>query len=1054
MFVARKLSVELDAWSIFSETLIVNEIGVEGLSLLLERTADGEENWDFGLAPDTDQQGWLSSLPVVIDRVSMPGARLRFIGPRLERPLDIHFTTLEQKRAPDDMLELTVLGQANEAELALTGRAGPFASLLAAKDFQFEFNGQVGELTLAANIRVDDLARPVNTTATVRLQGADASYLTSALGVRNLGKGPIDLTATLSPAADRQGISGSVAGKFGEFEVEADTELSEPSHIGKLTLNARIAGPDLSFLGGLAGINQLPPEPFRLSAKIHRAEQAVDIEDAELNLPDSELQVQGSINRLDKLAESSLRLHVRGDDIDRFRKLLRLPGVATGPFELTVALDPAPAGQAAGRELVDLKMTNSAGVMSAKGQLGPYPDYYGTRLAFSASGPDFTPLARAAGISNLPGGPFNSSGTVEWTPAGLGLRGSALKIGSDRLTLDGVIGRRPRTDSSNLRFGLEGSSLAAIASRLGVANLPARPYKISGGLRRQQGRNRIDGVVIAAAGARLQLAGQLGQPPAWQNTDLTFTFDGANLAPFAALAGGYKLPAGAFRATGGMALGKDQVRLTAVNFAVTGAAGQVTTAIGLPVGKVATTFDVQVKGTDLGAVLPEVRGKTAVPAPFELRGSGTWRTGQWSFKGFDVNAAGTVVTLDGGLDQAPDYSATALRAQVKSQDLARAGRLFGLTLPAQPLDLTATFSGTARTLRADSVTATLGDSDFAGNLAFSREGKPDLTVAFQSELLDLTPYTGAAPAPAGPAPGPRTRKDARLIPDWKLPLELLDKANVRASVRSRKTRLFGKTYDDLSLQATLTNGQLTVDPIAFNGLGGKLTGRFEITPGSGPPMVRLTGSGQDLLLSIIPGATGTADAARYQVQIDLTGTGSGTRDLAASASGKMRFIGAGGRIANSRLTGLAAGFITQLISTLNPFTKRQPYTEMVCQALLFRTDGGVLRTDPAIVVRMKELDIISQGSIDLRTEKIDFTFKTSARSGLGISAAQFVNPYVKVSGTLAAPGLTVDPTGALVTGGAAFATGGLSILATTVWDRVSRQKDPCAAAVAEADKKR
>ena len=32
------------------------------------------------------------------------------------------------------------------------------------------------------------------------------------------------------------------------------------------------------------------------------------------------------------------------------------------------------------------------------------------------------------------------------------------------------------------------------------------------------------------------------------------------------------------------------------------------------------------------------------------------------------------------------------------------------------------------------------------------------------------------------------------------------------------------------------------------------------------------------------------------------------------------------------------------------------------------------------------------------------------------------------------------------------ATGGLSILATTLWDRVTRQKDPCAAALAESDR--
>ncbi|MGI9224187.1 MAG: hypothetical protein ACR2QX_06895, partial [Woeseiaceae bacterium] len=39
--------------------------------------------------------------------------------------------------------------------------------------------------------------------------------------------------------------------------------------------------------------------------------------------------------------------------------------------------------------------------------------------------------------------------------------------------------------------------------------------------------------------------------------------------------------------------------------------------------------------------------------------------------------------------------------------------------------------------------------------------------------------------------------------------------------------------------------------------------------------------------------------------------------------------------------------------------------------------------------------------------------------------------------------LAVDETGLLISGGAAVATAGLSILARGVWDRLSRSKTPC-----------
>jgi hypothetical protein len=185
----------------------------------------------------------------------------------------------------------------------------------------------------------------------------------------------------------------------------------------------------------------------------------------------------------------------------------------------------------------------------------------------------------------------------------------------------------------------------------------------------------------------------------------------------------------------------------------------------------------------------------------------------------------------------------------------------------------------------------------------------------------------------------------------------------------------------------------------------------------------------------------------------MAASGRNVRELAATLDGQIRLVGAGGRVPSSRTDALTGSFLGELARTLNPMAKRKPFTDVVCQAYLFDAGAGMLRTDPAIVVRTTDVDIISSGSVDLRNERIDFNFKTAARRGFGFSAGELLNSYVKVSGTLAKPYFTVDPKGTLVYGGAAFATGGLSILATTLWDRVTRQKDPCAAAVAEADRR-
>ena len=86
---------------------------------------------------------------------------------------------------------------------------------------------------------------------------------------------------------------------------------------------------------------------------------------------------------------------------------------------------------------------------------------------------------------------------------------------------------------------------------------------------------------------------------------------------------------------------------------------------------------------------------------------------------------------------------------------------------------------------------------------------------------------------------------------------------------------------------------------------------------------------------------------------------------------------------------------------------------------------------------------MTKSNINLKTEEIRVGIRTTPRRIMSISAGELINPYVQVIGTLAKPQLAVDEAGVLITGGAAVATGGLSLLAKGLWDRLSKSGDPC-----------
>ena len=111
--------------------------------------------------------------------------------------------------------------------------------------------------------------------------------------------------------------------------------------------------------------------------------------------------------------------------------------------------------------------------------------------------------------------------------------------------------------------------------------------------------------------------------------------------------------------------------------------------------------------------------------------------------------------------------------------------------------------------------------------------------------------------------------------------------------------------------------------------------------------------------------------------------------------------------------------------------------------LPLKFDDGLLTAAPNSFISTSKIRIALNSSINLKTEDLRLVARTTPRRALSISAGELVNPYAQVVGTLAAPRLAVDEKGILISGGAAIATGGLTVLARGIWDRLSRSGNPC-----------
>ena len=117
--------------------------------------------------------------------------------------------------------------------------------------------------------------------------------------------------------------------------------------------------------------------------------------------------------------------------------------------------------------------------------------------------------------------------------------------------------------------------------------------------------------------------------------------------------------------------------------------------------------------------------------------------------------------------------------------------------------------------------------------------------------------------------------------------------------------------------------------------------------------------------------------------------------------------------------------------------------QLNCMVVRFEVEDGIMKTNNAI---LDSTDIIvrARGEINLRNEQLELAFRAKPREGIGISLGTVVNELLEVRGTLKSPRIGVDAGRTATATGAAVATGGLSLLARGLWDRISAEGDICA----------
>jgi hypothetical protein len=1026
--------VRLDLWSLINGPVLVELIDLDDTDILLLNPGDRDPNWQIPIEaePDAEDPG----MDVLFAQIDIDRLQVNLESVERDRPLHLVVERLDQAHRDDDYLDLELRGSLDGRRVEIDGEFGTWDALLAGKNFKADLDAVLDTFKLSARGRIDDVVDLRRPEFEFTASGPDVDDLTRMLGLGEEGDGDIKLSGALKPIADGPLIL-RIEGNLGLTEIDAVGEVADLQSFDKIKLSATASGPDLGRILRLAGIHEVRESPFMLKLDAETRDGSLVVQEADMVFADAQFEATANIPNFPTIDDAVISLQIEGPDIERFRYVTGMPGAATGPFSLGLTVDVREDGV----EVLELSAKTSLGEIRADGSIGDPNTFLGSTFNIQVTTDSLARLAGAYGVEDMPNKPAEISGAAEYTEVGIRITGPAsVVIDGDSAQVEGLLALRPGIEGTDVAVRAAGGDLAGLVAMFAEATgVPALPYEVSGRLRVQDDGFRFTGITGSLGTSSVSGEGLLVPATMIAGSWFDVTASGPDLAEVLEAVSDLTVRPGAFELQGKVVFKGGLVELSKVRLDRATGDASLDLTIGIYTPQQYLDFDVAANGRDVRSVLRGTGSFEAFEQPFSITARGKLRGLYWTFNKLDVAIGDATVAAAGDLEFADARATTEFDFALNIPSLASLGTIDGRRFQDQAISVSANVTGGDGLLTAEKLDIRIGESDIHGKVLVRKGDIPDIDVDVYSDRLVFRPFL--EDVEEEPVAEPQF-EDGRLIPDMAMPVETLRKLNGSLDVDIAELRRGTLQLREIELDARLEDGRLDVSMARFKARSGELLGRATFDASTDTASASLDLVARDFALGMTEANVDLLMTG--DIDIGLRTAGNDLRAMAGNANGVLFINARGGRVEkNDFVAAMYGNLLEEILDTINPFRETDSYTEFECVVVAAETVDGVLTGAPNSFVSTDKIRLVTKSTIDLRTEEIRIGVRTTPRRILSISAGELINPYVQVIGTLAKPQLAVDEAGVLITGGAAVATGGLSLLAKGLWDRLSKSGDPC-----------
>jgi uncharacterized protein involved in outer membrane biogenesis len=837
---------------------------------------------------------------------------------------------------------------------------------------------------------------------------------------------------------DGQDITADFDLTLGSVTVTLEGSVDDLARLEGVELNGVFSGPDIGRVLDKLGLPPFASGKFEVGADVRRFESGHQVR-IDGNLGAIELFASGNTDSL--LAAEKVRydFSVSGPDARHVAELFGFDGVPGGAFQITGDYS----RDARTLTFKDTLVRIGPNSVSLNGEVDISNRIPDGDVAILATGPDFSVFGPFISVSGLPEESFSIDGRIRKSGSTWEAHGVDVVVGEHRLSVDGLV---EAGSSNTAKFGVRatGPDISVVQNFTDLKGVPARAYDVAATLRSDPAGIMIDSGVGMFGDNRIEVDGVVAVRAGMNGTTLNVRATGPELHNIAWLTGVPYLPDGPFEVSGHVRIDHGSLFIDNAIITVGAIRGSAFGRIGLGNEAGALDLNLRVQGPDVSQLAALDWLQKLAGVPFTIEGGMEASAADLTLSDTRLQIGEYLFTADGTISLQPMSNDSDLVFSASGPRLKDIGMVFGTDmLLARPFNVSGKFSGTPNGFAMRNFLLHVGDDDLHGSFDVDLREKPRLSGVLQSSFLDVSERLQQAAENKEQIANDESKDGGYFFSDEPLDVEWLQAADVDLELTVDRFKANTLEVADVQIGMLLQDGALSIDPIKLRDERGSIDGKLSLVPENDSYSMDASLTIDNVHIGLTASDDQNLTPPLFSGHMQLRGHGDSFHAIMASSNGKISIRHGAGKVKEIAGARIFGDMLLQVFRLLNPMPEADKYQTVDCGFYDTVIVDGIATID-RFAIQTDKMTIVASGKVELESEKVAITFRAKPREGVGISVGTIANSFLALGGTLRSPKLTIDPKSSVTTTGAAVATGGLSLLARGLWDRLSAQADICA----------